>query len=144
MKGLNKAYLIGHIGQDPELRTTAGGKQLVKLSLATSNARKVNDEWIDTPDWHRLTFWDKQAEFISNYARKGDVLAVECAIRPNKWTDKDNVVHYEVNLFVERVLWLNGKHRGASSNEGALHVPPAGARVPSAPMQEDAEEEIPF
>ena len=144
MKGLNKAYLIGHIGQDPELRTTAGGKQLVKLSLATSNSRKVNDEWIDTPDWHRLMFWDKQAEFITTYARKGDVLAVECVIRPNKWTDKDNVVHYEVNLLVDRVLWLNGKHRGASSNEGALHAPPAGARVPAAPVKEEAEEEIPF
>jgi single-strand DNA-binding protein len=143
VKGLNKAYLIGHIGQDPEVRTTATGKQLVKLSLATSNSRKVGEEWIDTPDWHRLTMFDKTAEFIGTYARKGDVLAVECTIRPNKWTDKENVVHYEVSLLVDRILWLNGKHRGAGTQEG----PGASARVPAPPppaAQQDAEEEIPF
>lgn len=142
MKGLNKAYLIGHIGQDPELRTTANGKQVLKLSLATPFARKVNDEWVESPDWHRLTLFDKQAEFIATYARKGDVLAVECAIRPNKWTDKDNVVRYEVNLIVERVLWLNGKHRGAGSTEGAdTKVPPP--PTARAHKKEDLEE-IPF
>ncbi|MDP2316450.1 MAG: single-stranded DNA-binding protein [Pseudomonadota bacterium] len=142
MKGLNKAYLIGNIGQDPEMRTTATGKQLVKLSLATPFARKVGDEWVETPDWHRLTCWDKTAEFIATNARKGDVLAVECAIRPRKWTDKDNVVHYEIDLVVDRVLWLNGKHRGASGAEGTRHVPPAGGRSPA--MTEAESEQIPF
>ncbi len=142
MKGLNKAYLIGNIGQDPELRTTTGGKQLVKLSLATPHARKVGDEWVDTPDWHRLTCWDKTAEFIGTHARKGDVLAVECAIRPRKWTDKDNVVRYEIDLVVDRVLWLNGKHRGASTNVGAVQAVAAAASAPSAPQND--EEQIPF
>lgn len=139
MKGLNKAYLIGHIGQDPEVRTTATGKQLVKLSLATSNNRKVNDAWVDTPDWHRLTMFDKTAEFIGTHARKGDVLAVECTIRPNKWTDKENVVHYEVSLLVDRVLWLNGKHRGVGTQEG----PSTTSSAPAMPPQ-DVEEEVPF
>lgn len=111
MNGLNKAYLIGHIGQDPELRTTAGGKQMCSVSLATPNSRKVGDEWIDTPDWHRITAWEKDAAFLAERARKGDVLAVECVIRPAKWTDKDNVVHREINLVVERVLWLDNKRR---------------------------------
>lgn len=142
MKGLNKAYLIGNIGQDPEMRTTAAGKQLVKLSLATPYNRKVGDEWVETPDWHRLTCWDKTAEFIATNARKGDVLAVECAIRPRKWTDKDNVVHYEIDLVVDRVLWLNGKHRGASGTEGTRPVPPAGGRSPA--MTEAESEQIPF
>ena len=103
MKGLNRAYLIGNLGQEPELRTSASGIPLLKLSLATPNARKVNEEWVDTPDWHRLTVFGNDAEYLARYAHKGDTLAVECAIRPNRWTDKDNVVHYEVNLIVERV-----------------------------------------
>lgn len=110
MKGLNVAYLIGHIGRDPKLRSTAGGKPIVKLSLATPNTRKVGDEWVETPDWHQLTLWEQNAEFVAHYARKGDVIAVECAIRPSKWTDKSNVVHYGIDLAVNRVLWLNGKH----------------------------------
>ncbi|MDP2309719.1 MAG: single-stranded DNA-binding protein [Pseudomonadota bacterium] len=150
MKGLNKAYLIGNIGQDPELRTTANGKVLVKLSLATPNSRKVGDEWVETPDWHRLTGWEKTADFLATYARKGDVLAVECAIRPRKWTDKDNVVHYEIDLVIDRVLWLNGKHRGASSNEGAMHAlrgdSGAGSRTPPRTDAdgESETEQIPF
>lgn len=116
-RGLNRAYLIGNVGQDPELRTTLGGKQIVKLSLATPNSRKVGDEWIDQPDWHRITFFDRDAEYIAKYAHKGDMLAVECAIRPNKWTDRENVTHYEVNLNVERVLWLNARGSGAGGGE---------------------------
>jgi single-strand DNA-binding protein len=145
VKGLNKAYLIGHIGQDPELRTTAGGKQILKVSLATPNARKVGDQWVETPDWHRITLWDKSAEFVATYAHKGDVLAVECAIRPGKWTDKDNVVHYEVNLVVDRVLWLNGKHRATSDGAGNGEADLAGiGRRPEPPAAQEEGEEIPF
>ncbi len=140
MKGLNKAYLIGHIGQDPELRTTANGKQVLKLSLATPHGRKVGEEWVDTPDWHRLTLFDKAAEYVASYARKGDVLAVECAIRPNKWTDKDNVVHYQVDLLVDRVLWLNGKHRQGNTGTQPAKVPPP----PAPPPRVADTEEIPF
>ena len=107
MKGLNKAYLIGHVGQDVELRTTASGKRVARVSLATPNTRKIGEEWVDVPDWHRLVAFDKEAEFLADYARKGGTLAVECAIRPNKWTDRDNVTRYEVQLVVDRVLWLN-------------------------------------
>lgn len=142
MKGLNKAYLIGNIGQDPELKTTASGKQLLKLSLATPHPRRVGDEWVDVPDWHRLTLFDKQAEFVGSYARKGDVLAVECSIRPNKWTDRENVVHYEVQLIVERVLWLNGKSRGHRAGDERTQAIP----MPPEPEMSEAEveEQVPF
>ena len=137
MKGLNKAYLIGNIGQDPELRATASGKQVLKLSLATPHARKVGDEWQDQPDWHRITVFDQQAEFLARYARKGDMLAVECAIRPNKWTDQANVTRYEVSIVVDKVLWLNGRARqGSPRVEENTAVP----EVPTAVV----EEEIPF
>ena len=148
MKGLNKAYLIGHIGQDPDLRTTASGTQLVKLSVATPSSRKVNGEWVDTHDWHRVTFFGQQAEFVSKYAHKGDVIAVECTIRPNKWTDRENVVRYEVSLLADRVLWLNNKHRGMTqAPPQRVEAPPAEELAPEAPPMQlvDAEgEEAPF
>jgi single-strand DNA-binding protein len=115
MRGLNKAYLIGHIGSDPELRTTASGKQVVKLSLATPNRRKVGEEWVETPDWHQLTAFDRTAEWLAQNGKKGMVLAVECSIRPGKWTDRENVVHHEVSLIVDRVLWLNARGKGEPS-----------------------------
>lgn len=115
MKGLNRAYLIGHVGHDPELRNTATGLPYLKVSMATPNARKINEEWVDTPDWHRLTAFGKDAEFLSRVAHKGDVLAVECAIRPNRWTDKDGQVRYDVSLIVERILWVQSKRSAETS-----------------------------
>lgn len=139
MRGLNKAYLIGHIGQDPELRATPGGAQVMKLSLATQSARKVGNEWVETPDWHKLTFWDKDAEFIAKYAHKGDVLAVECALKTNKWTDKEGHPRSTVDLKVERILWLNGARRGAAADTPQAVTPP-----PPSPAGEPDVDGIPF
>ncbi len=107
MNGLNKAYIMGTVGHEPEIRSTPVGLAILKLSVATPNSRKVGDEWVDTPDWHRLTFHGRDAEYVSTTAHKGSSIAVECTIRPNKWTDRNNVMHYEVALVVERVLWLH-------------------------------------
>jgi single-strand DNA-binding protein len=107
MRGLNKAYLIGHIGHEPELRSTATGLAVLHLNIATPGSKKVGEEWVESPDWHRLTFFDKSADFVGRHAHKGDVLAVECVIRQGKYTDKDNAVRYKTDLVVDRVLWLN-------------------------------------
>ena len=147
MKGLNRAYLIGNIGQDPELRTTAAGKQLLKLSLATPHGRKVGEEWVETPDWHRLTLFGQQAEYVARYARKGDLLAVECAIRPNKWTDKENVVHFQVDLIVDRVLMLQGRNRPVPAQAEGDEPDASEASRPEverrAPVRDDVDE-VPF
>lgn len=111
MKGLNRAYLIGNLGHDPEMRTTQSGQPMLKLSLATPRSQKVNDQWVEVPDWHRLTVFGSEAEFLGRFARKGYVLAVECSIRPSRWTDKEGQPHYDVSLIVERVLSLNSKSR---------------------------------
>lgn len=123
MKGLNRAYLIGNLGHDPEMRTTQSGQPMLKLSLATPRSQKVNDQWVEAPDWHRLTVFGNEAEFLGRYARKGNVLAVECSIRPNRWTDKEGQPHYDVSLIVERVLSLNSKSRQemADSPNGENH-----------------------
>lgn len=128
MRGLNRAYLIGHIGHDPETRATATGTSVVKVSLATNYAKKVGNEYVEQVDWHRLTLFSKEADFVGRYAHKGDVLAVECTLKPNKWTDKQNVVHYTVELIVDRVLWLHGNRRGvverpAESGTGVERIP---------------------
>lgn len=111
MKGLNRAYLIGHIGHDPELRTTQSGQSMLKISLATPRSQKVNDVWVEAPDWHRLTAFGQEAEFLAKYGQKGNMLAVECAIRPNRWTDKEGHSHWEVSLIIDRVLLLHGRNR---------------------------------
>lgn len=109
MKGLNRAFLIGHIGHEPELKTSASGQQVLKLSLATPSSRKVGDTWVDAPDWHRITLFGQEAEFISRHAHKGDTLGVECVLKPGRWCDADHVVHHTLDLVVERVLLLESR-----------------------------------
>jgi single-strand DNA-binding protein len=111
MRGLNKAFLIGNIGHEPELRTATNGTPVLKLNVATPSARKVNDAWVDSPDWHRLTFFGKTAEYVARTAHKGDLIAVECVIRPSKWTDREQVTRYDVSLVVDRLLALHSRSR---------------------------------
>jgi single-strand DNA-binding protein len=138
MNGLNRAYLMGHVGQDPELRTTASGLPVLKLSMATPSARKVDDQWVDTPDWHRVTVFGKTAEWLSKVAGKGTVLGVECSIKPQKWTNKDGVTQHSVEFYVDKVLCCIPKNRNATqaATDVAAQAPPRGEEV--------AQDEIPF
>jgi single-strand DNA-binding protein len=120
MKGLNRAFLIGHIGHEPELKTAASGTAVLKLSLATPSSRKVGDNWVDSPDWHRLTLFGQEAEFLSRFAHKGDTLGVECVLKPGRWLDREGTVHYSLDLVVERVLLLESR---GSKQENAANEP---------------------
>ncbi len=114
MLGLNKAFLIGHVGQDPEIKTSPNkGTTYCKLTLATPNHKKEGETWVDHPDWHRLTLFGLPAERVAKSVKKGDTLAVECTIRHGKWTDKDGQQRYETSLLVDRVLWTVPKAQRA-------------------------------
>lgn len=162
MRGLNKCYLIGHVGRDPDARTSKDGLAIAKLSLATPRGHKVEGTWVDTPDWHRVTAFGRDAEFLSKFARKGDGLAVECSVRPNKWTDRDGGTRHAVDMIVERVLWLQGKRPALSAvivpaaeepteEEGVLAVEEDGdgdgavVEASASPLpQPQAQDDIPF
>lgn len=141
MNGLNKAFFIGRLGQEPELRSTPAGVTLVRFSLATPHSRKVGDEWKEETDWHRITSFGSNAEYLAKYAHKGDAAAIECAVRQNKWTDKEGKVHYETNFVVDRVLWLFSRPR--ASDAPGLSTPPVPTIVVG-DRSDETVEEIPF
>src|SRR5688500_7599791 len=77
-RSLNKVMLIGNVGADPEMRSTPGGMRMAKVSLATSRTFKDrNGQEQEKTEWHRLTFWDKLAEIVERYVKKGDRIYVE-------------------------------------------------------------------
>jgi len=146
MNGMNRVILIGHIGADPELRSTAAGKQVVRLSIATHNARKVDGAWVDGADWHRVVAFDRTAEFLGRFARKGDLVAVDCVLRPRKWEDTNGKTQYDVNIVVDRVAALHSRTRRdvadlAGNNDLAGILLPLPIDVDAAP-EEGAE--LPF
>lgn len=106
MISMNRAVLIGKIGQDPEARSTESGASIARISLATNRATKVDGQWVETVDWHRLIAEGATATYLVKHAHKGDMLAVDCTIRPQKWADADGRTHHDVQLVIERVVSL--------------------------------------
>jgi len=140
MTGLNKAYFIGRIGQDPETRLTGTGVTMVKLSLATPRSYKKGAEWVEITDWHKLTAFGNNAEYLAKYVKKGSAVAVECSVQPAKWVDRSGITQYSTTLMIERVLWVTDKRMAPmpvktadDRDEYFFHDEP----TEQAPMRED-------
>jgi len=109
---LNRAYLVGRLGRMPETRTAAGGEPVLSLSIATIRAMRQEDgTYVDVTDWHRVTVLGARAVLGCANIKRGDTIAVECELRPAKWTDKDGVTHYEMGLVLVRVMWVTRTRR---------------------------------
>lgn len=96
---MNLVVLAGRVGRDPETRYTQGGKTVCNLSLATngfSGGRK-------TTEWHKLVVWEKTAELVQRYVRKGSFIMVEGRITYREWRDKDENKRTVTEIVVNRV-----------------------------------------
>lgn len=112
MRGLNKVYLIGYLGNVPEQRLTPKGVIVVRLRVATPARRKSPDgTWVDATDWHSVTVFGRTAEFVARAGGKGDGIAIEGVLRPSRWTTKEGESRYEVDIVVDRLLFLQKKDR---------------------------------
>lgn len=78
MLGINKVYLVGHLGADPKMQVSKNGKSFAKISLATNRSRKQEDgSFQDITDWHNVTVWGKQGDACSGHLKKGSKVMVE-------------------------------------------------------------------
>lgn len=105
----NSVRLIGHLGQDPELKEV-GKSKLVRLSLATNESYK-NDkgEKVEETQWHNLIAWGKQAEIADKYLRKGSEIAVEGKLTNRSYEDKDGVKRYVTEIVIRDFSFLGKK-----------------------------------
>ena len=89
--GINKVILLGNLGQDPEVRYTAGGVPIANISIATSNSWKDKNsgELVEQTEWHRIVFFNRLAEIVEQYLKKGSKVYVEGQLRTNSWEDKN-------------------------------------------------------
>ncbi len=85
-KGVNKAILLGHVGKDPEIRSTNGGTIVASFSLATADRQKDGQgNWQDRTEWHNLVAFNRTAEIIRDYVKKGSQLLIEGKIQTRTW-----------------------------------------------------------
>jgi len=100
MSGINKVFLIGRLGKDPELKYTPGGKAVCNFSLATSEKWKdQSGEWQEKTEWHRCQAWGKIAENAAKWLNKGKLAYVEGKLQTRSW-EKDGQTHYTTEIVV--------------------------------------------
>ena len=118
-RGVNKAILVGNLGNDPEVKYTQGGMAITKVSLATTSVRKDKDgNQQETTQWHRVTFFGKLGEIAGEYLKKGSQVYVEGEIRYDKYTGQDGVEKYSTDIVANEMQMLGGKSEGGGGGGG--------------------------
>lgn len=132
-RSLNKVMLIGNVGSEPEIRTTASGKRVAKFSVATNRSyTDRSGQQQEKTEWHRCTAWDRIAEIIEQYVHKGDRIYVEGSIEYSQTEDESGKPRYWTDIVVREMLMLSGGGGGGAGG-GQDYGSRAGTRRPSAP-----------
>lgn len=89
IKGYCKVSLLGRVGSKHELKSV-NNFTYIEFSVAiTVSSKDVNGEWINNTQWYNVKAYNKLADTIAHYVNKGDLVALECVLKENKWVDKD-------------------------------------------------------
>ncbi|MCL4500252.1 MAG: single-stranded DNA-binding protein [Deltaproteobacteria bacterium] len=136
MAGVNKVILVGNLGADPEIRYTAGGTAVCRLSIATS--RRYTDKQGNRQEetaWHRVDVWGKMAETCGQYLSKGRQVYIEGRLKYGSY-EKDGVKHYTTDIVAENMQLLGSPGQGNRAQEPEPGFGPPEGGVP--------EDDIPF
>lgn len=101
-RGINKATLIGYVGQEPEVRYMTNGGAVVNLSIATSESwkDKQTGEERESTEWHRVVIFGKLAEITGEYVKKGSQIYIEGKLQTRKWVDQTGTDRYTTEIIV--------------------------------------------
>jgi single-strand DNA-binding protein len=123
MSSLNKAMIIGRLGQDPEVRYTQSNTAVATLSVATTERYKDrNGEQQEKTEWHRVVAWGRLAEICQEYLKKGSLVYFEGPIQTNQWEDKDGQKRYTTEIKALNMQMLDS--RGSSGMDGGNSTAP--------------------
>ncbi len=101
----NRVQLIGHVGNDPEIKTLENGKKVATVTLATNDFYTTDKgEKIEETQWHRITAWGKTAEIIEKYVVKGKEIGVEAKLTYRTYDDKNGEKRYVTDIVASGVL----------------------------------------
>lgn len=131
---VNRVTLVGHLGNDPDLRHTDGGTAVANFSLATNERWKdKSGEQKEHTEWHRIVAWGKTAELCKEYLHKGSQVYIEGKLQTRSYQDKDGVTKYTTEVVVNQVQFLGKKEGGGgraphpAESQGGRNQAPAGS-----------------
>lgn len=128
-RGVNKVILVGNVGQDPETRYMPNGGAVTNVTLATSETWKDKNtgENQERTEWHRVVFYQRLAEIVAEYVKKGSKLYIEGRLQTRSW-EQDGVKRYTTEIIANEMQMLDSRGAGGSSggNEGGGNWQPRG------------------
>jgi single-strand DNA-binding protein len=154
-RGVNKVILVGNLGNDPEIRYMPNGNAVANVSLATSDnwKDKTTGEQQDRTEWHRVVFFNRLAEIVEKYVKKGSKLYVEGRLQTRSW-EQDGVKRYSTEIVASEMQMLDSRGGGAERGDNPFGQaqgqapsgqPPQAAAPKAAPANFDNfDDEIPF
>lgn len=142
MSGVNKAILVGNLGQDPEMRATASGTQVANFSVATSeNFKNREGERETRTEWHRVVAFGKLAEICGQYLKKGKQVYIEGRIQTRSWEDQSGNKKYTTEIVARDMVMLgragDGGYTPAESQDTGFDG--GGSQAPA-----DDDDDLPF
>ena len=151
-RGINKVILVGNLGQDPEIRYTPSGKAISNITVATTDSwkDKQTGEQQERTEWHRIVFFNRLAEIVGEYLKKGSQVYIEGRLQTRKWQDQSGQDRYTTEIVASEMQMLGSRNKGAEdappndySQSGPTSKPAekSGA-TPAAP--DDFDDDIPF
>ena len=117
---INISIIVGRLGKDPELRYSQGGLAICKFSVATSEKKKVQDEWVESTEWHNVVTFGKTAEACNEYLSKGKLVFVQGRSETSKY-QKDGEEKRFTQLVAGKVKFLEPRSSEGSS-QGSSNV----------------------
>lgn len=152
-KSVNRVFLLGNVGKDPEIRSTAGGTMVASFGLATSERTKDGQgNWQDRTEWHNIVVYGRLAEIVRDYVKKGSKLFIEGRIQTRNWDDKEHAGRkvYRTEIIVSDLSLLSGRDDGGSySRPSSASAANEDQRQPAGPddfaqSAEISDDDIPF
>ncbi|MGA7157079.1 MAG: single-stranded DNA-binding protein [Acidobacteriaceae bacterium] len=116
-KGVNKVFLLGNVGKDPEIRATGGGTAVASFGLATAERTKDQQgNWVDKTEWHNIVAYGRTAEIVRDYVKKGKELFIEGRLQTRSWDDKETgQKKSRTEIIVNEMTLLGGRGEGGRS-----------------------------
>lgn len=131
MAGINKVIIVGHLGNDPEMRSMPNGEAVANISVATSEAwtDKNTGERREVTEWHRIVFYRKLAEICGQYLKKGAQVYIEGRLRTRKWQDQNGQDRYTTEIQGDVMQMLGTRPQSVDGANNPQPMPQQDASV---------------
>jgi single-strand DNA-binding protein len=119
--GVNKVFLLGNLGADPELKVIASGSAVMNFRMVTDESYLDNQRVRQTKsEWHRVVVWGGQAEALGKMLSKGDKVHVEGSIQTRSYEDKEGNKRYTTEIRAQRVTLCGGRQTRQEERSGGF------------------------